>query len=91
LWINNFALKHEWEGVPARIVSDAAVMTAGVADGKLVPLVIIDASERPDLEELVRVQQHITTGDVGVQWGRRKGAEKEHCGVDPQILSTIRT
>lgn len=63
-----------YEVQPARIVSDAAIATGGVGDGRLIPLVIVDTSDRPDVEELVRVHQHLPPGDVACQWGHRKGA-----------------
>ncbi len=67
-------VKHPWEARPARIISDAAVATIGVGDGRLIPLVIIDSAERPDIEELVRVHEHLPPGDVKVQWGDLKSA-----------------
>ena len=65
-------LKHLWEAQPARIINDAAVATVGVGDGRLIPLLIIDSSGRPDIEELVRVHEHLPPGDVKVQWGDLK-------------------
>lgn len=65
-------LKHPWEAQPARIINDAAVATVGVGDGRLIPLVIIDSVERPDIEELVRVHECLPPGDVRVQWGELK-------------------
>jgi len=67
-------IKHPWESQPARIINDAAVATVGVGDSRLIPLVIIDSAERPDIEELVRVHEHLPPGDVKVQWGKLKSA-----------------
>lgn len=67
-------IKHSWEVQPARIVSDAAVATVGIGDGILIPLIIIDSNERQDIEELVRVHDHLPPGDVKVQWGVLKSA-----------------
>ena len=61
--------KHPWEARPATIISDAAIATVNVGDGRLIPLVIIDSAERPDIEELVRVHEYLPPGDVTVQWG----------------------
>jgi hypothetical protein len=61
--------KNPWEARPATIISDAAVATVNVGEGRLIPLVIIDSSERPDIEELVRVHEYLPPGDVTVQWG----------------------
>lgn len=65
-------VKQKWEVQPVRIISDAAVATVGVGDGRLIPLVIIDSAGRPDIEELVRVHEHLPPGDVKVQWGNLK-------------------
>lgn len=62
---------HETRPVP--IVSDAAVATEPVADGRLIPLLIVDTAERPDIEQLVKAHEHITPGDVDTQWGRALG------------------
>jgi hypothetical protein len=66
--------KHPWEERPGRIISDAAVATVGVGHGRLIPLVIIDSAERPDIEELIRVHEYLPPGDLKVQWGYLKNA-----------------
>jgi len=45
-------------------------------DGKLVPLVAIDTTERPDIEALFAAYTPQTVGDVAIQWGQRDGAPK---------------
>lgn len=63
---------HEIQPVP--IVADAAVSTRGALGGRLVPLVILDTSDRPDIDELIRIHQAATTpGDVKTQWAERDG------------------
>ena len=79
-------VKHKRETQPARIISDAAVASVGVGDGRLIPLVIIDSTGRPDVEELVRVHEHLPPGDVNVQWGYLKDSSD---GI-ALILSFIR-
>jgi len=66
------SIPREQNGLPVRvpIVADAAIASARIADGKLVPLVIIDTTSRPDLEELIRLHRHFPPGDVKVQWSR---------------------
>jgi hypothetical protein len=64
------------EAQPVRIVSDAAVSTRGAFGGRLVPLVILDTSDRPDIDELIRVHQvSVKPGDVKIQWAERAGHE----------------
>lgn len=60
----------ELRAAPVKIVSDGATAQPGVGEGKLFPVLILDASDRPDISELVRVHQHLPTGDVFVQWGK---------------------
>lgn len=51
------------------IVGDAAIATAGVGHGRLIPPVIVDTTNRPDLAEVIEAQAHLPAGDVIVQWG----------------------
>lgn len=72
----NIPIKHSWEGYPTKIISDAAIASINIADGKLIPLVIIDCSNRPDIIELVRVHEYLSTGDVKTQWAKKKRNSK---------------
>lgn len=58
----------EAKAVP--IAGNAAIATIGTGHGRLIPLVILDTTERPDLAEVIRVQRHLLEGDVVVQWGQ---------------------
>jgi len=50
------------------IVGDAA-LAGSVADGKLLPVLIIDVSDRPDAVEVLRQHQHLASGgDAQHQW-----------------------
>jgi hypothetical protein len=51
------------------IVGDAAIATVGIGHGRLIPLIIIDTTNRPDLAEVIEAQVHLPAGDVVVQWG----------------------
>ncbi|HEX8646559.1 MAG TPA: hypothetical protein VF715_06635 [Thermoleophilaceae bacterium] len=50
------------------IVGDAAI-AGPVADGRLVPVLILDTAARPEVTEMVRVHEHLPPGDVLSQWG----------------------
>lgn len=63
------------EATPVNIVADAAIASQGVREGKLIPLLIIDRSQRPDLSEFVRLHQHLPPWDVECQWGQRQGTK----------------
>jgi hypothetical protein len=55
---------------PVPIISDAAMATAQLGNGRLIPLIIFSKAAREDLAELVRVHDHFPPGDVTIQWGR---------------------
>ncbi|ARQ61134.1 UNVERIFIED_ORG: hypothetical protein GGE64_001207 [Rhizobium etli] len=61
------------QGKIVKVVADPVIATAGRVNGKLIPLLILDTTERPDLAELVRVHQNFVEGDVTVQWGALEG------------------
>lgn len=54
------------------IVGDAAVANNEV-EGFLVPLLIIDASNRPEIDEIIRLHAHLPSGDFSYQWAEVKG------------------
>jgi hypothetical protein len=59
---------------PLEIVADGAMATGSLGQGKFIVLVILDTSERPDVEEFVRIHKYVQTGDVKVGWvGYPKG------------------
>ena len=54
---------------PLRIISDASIATAYIGEGRNIPLVIIDANERVDIEEYIINHQKYFAGDVDSTWG----------------------
>lgn len=50
------------------IVHDGAI-AGSIADGRLLPVLLIDTSLRPDVRELLRVHEHLGSGDVEFDWG----------------------
>jgi len=67
---SNLALCHEHEKQPLRIVGDAAIAGPHVGNGRLIPVLILDTTARPDLVEFIRVHQYVPSGDVTIRWGR---------------------
>lgn len=66
-----------YEKFPLRIIADAVIAIRGLGGGRLIPLVILDTADRPDVEEFIRVHQTATKpGDVKVQWGQIEGHDK---------------
>jgi hypothetical protein len=61
------------EAEPVRIVADAALAIGTVKEGRLVPVLLLDALQRPDIAELIRVHEVVSPGDVQVLWGQRDG------------------
>lgn len=68
-------LHHPREANPVRIVADAAISTGGLHGGRMLPVLLLDTSERPDIAELIRVHESLSPGDVEVQWGYLEGHE----------------
>ena len=64
------------EITPVPIVNDAAIATGRLLSGHLVPVLILDTSDRPDIAELVRVHRYLPPGDVASSWGSRSRAAK---------------
>jgi hypothetical protein len=50
------------------IVADGSI-AGPIVEGSNIPLLILDTSERRDVEELIRVQAHLPPGDVRFRWG----------------------
>jgi hypothetical protein len=64
------------ERIPLRIVSDAFVATGKLADGRLLPVLLVDCCDRPDIEDLVKAHAHVTPGDVKTIWGKSSKTSK---------------
>ncbi len=54
------------------VAGDAGI-AGPTAEGRMVPLVILDTSERPDIDEIIRVHSHISPGDVESSWASIPG------------------
>jgi hypothetical protein len=49
------------------IVGDGSISTGKVGEGRMIPLVIVDATDRADLVEMVRLHEQ-SQGDVRLRW-----------------------
>lgn len=49
------------------IASDGA-LAGPVADGRLIPVLILDTEKRPDVAELLRVHEYVSSGDAQSIW-----------------------
>jgi len=66
-------VRHPRESRPVRIVADAALSTRGRHGGRMLPLLLLDTSDRPDIDEYIRVHASFGLGDVKAQWGKIEG------------------
>lgn len=57
--------------LPVRIIADGIIASRGVGGGRMVPLVIVDSTQRPEVNEIVRLHEHLPPGDATTQWGTR--------------------
>jgi hypothetical protein len=74
-------LNSDVERIPVPIVSDAAMSSIGVADGRLLPLVIIDTSNRPDIEDAIKVHKHLGPGDAESVWLKPSSRDDTRIGL----------
>ena len=51
------------------VVSNAAIATSAIGEGRFIPLVIIDTSNHKHIEDLVNVHEKLPPGDVEIRWG----------------------
>jgi hypothetical protein len=51
------------------IVSDGAIATRGYADGRLLPVLILDTSNRPDIDAMILAHEQLGPGDATSAWG----------------------
>jgi hypothetical protein len=64
-------VRHPAEADPVPIAADAGIATVAVGDGRMIPLLILDTSERPDIDDMVKAHHHMKgQGDVKAGWGR---------------------
>jgi len=83
-------LSNKAEKEPVPIVSDAAVATRGLADGRIIPLLIIDTSLRPDIEDMIRAHKHIGAGDVESAWSIPSRFDKSRISLVLTIIKPSR-
>ncbi len=61
-------MSNEYERIMPPLVSDGLLASVGNADGKLIPVLIIDTSKRPDIENLMEIHSNFDAGDVESIW-----------------------
>jgi hypothetical protein len=71
--LTEIPVKNAYEASPVRIVADGTISTFDVGDGRMLPVIILDASQRLDIREYILLHQGRDPGDVLVRWGRMLG------------------
>ncbi|MDO0822532.1 hypothetical protein [Desulfosporosinus nitroreducens] len=54
------------------LVSDVAITSAHIANGKTVPLVILDTTDNRDIEEVILFHGSVQQGHVKTRWGKSR-------------------
>ena len=55
---------------PVVIVDDALIATKGSLNGRGIPLIILDTTNRPDIVDLFHFHTNYRTGDIKSNWGK---------------------
>ena len=67
--VAEIALRDGKEATPVPIVADGAIATAYWGEGRMIPVLILDTSTRPDVENLITAQYRSEiVGDVMSDW-----------------------
>lgn len=83
-------LSNPAEKEPVPIVWDAVVASRGLAEGRMIPLLIIDTSQRPDIEDMVRAHEHFGPGDATSTWALPSRFDKSRIGLVLSITKPSR-
>lgn len=66
-----------FDGPLVPIVTDGAMATHSVGEGTIIPVLILDTSSFPSLDELIRLHEYFPSGDLESVWGRRRDSDKK--------------
>lgn len=84
-----FTLNHPRERKPVPVVAAGAMGAEGLYNGRFLPVLILDASGRDDIVELIRVHEFSGPGDLNVQWG--EGSTADQIRLYLEFVRPIRT
>lgn len=83
-----FILNHPRERRPVPIVAAGAIGAEGLYNGRFLPVLILDASGRDDVVELLRVHEFTGPGDLKIQWGQ--GDEEDQIRLYLEFIRPMR-
>jgi hypothetical protein len=66
----SFPLNHERERLPVELVAAGAIGIGELYNGKVLPVLIINTINRPDIDEMIRIHEHTGPGDVKTAWAK---------------------
>lgn len=66
---------------PVPIVADAVVASVGVGEGRMIPLLILETSRRPDIETMLVAHKHSGLGDVISGWSIPSRFDTSHVSL----------
>lgn len=58
------------EAKPLRIIHDGGIASQGLGEGRLFPLIIIDTSARPDVQDMITAHKNVGPGDATTGWAK---------------------
>lgn len=67
---NNLSTESGHLEPPLKVVADAAMGATGLGDGRMIPLVIVDTTWRPDIDDLLKIHEQTPPGDATTQWAQ---------------------
>lgn len=79
------AKTHIERSIIVPIVADGAI-AGPIADGRLIPVLILDTAGRPEMAEAIRVHKHLTPGDAKTRWAVSR-ENKDHVAL---LLTLVR-
>lgn len=81
LRLDKIRLNHSREKTPTPIVGDGGLANAQITDGLLLPVLILDTRQRPDIDEFIRLHDGATKGDVTCRWAQIR--------LSPHVFSLV--
>lgn len=64
-----FRVRNEIEKLPVPFHDIGAIGISGVLNERVIPIIIANLTDRPDLAELIRIHESSGAGDLNMQWG----------------------
>lgn len=80
----------EYQLRPVPLVADGAIAQNNSALGHLVPVLIVDTTDRPDIVDIIQAHTAQPSGDVIARWANPDGFEKDSTCLIHLILHFIR-